>query len=201
MSRYGMKKSALSRFISRHLGEINKNGEHAVKTATGWSFDDAALQVLDRLRKFGVIDVTSAADTEYVNELKDMISELRKKIIKIQDENSSLKSQLIDSVRDQVELNKQLAGASMQLLKLQQQGNSSVELENENNLLKNRVSELEDKVSIMETENMNLHDKIDIFEKNGSKPNYEKMQLNIKYTTAWTRRSTARKISIVRIKR
>ena len=201
MGRYDMKKSALSRFLSRHLNEINRNGEHAVKTTTGWSFDDSAIQVLDRLRKFGTIDATATNNAEYVNELKDIVSELRKRIIALQDENSDLKSQLIDAVKVQVELNKQLAGVSIQLLQLQQRKGDAVELENENVVLKNRISELEDKVYTVETENTNLHDKIDTFEKNQSKPSPVRNQHVTKYTTAWNRRGISRRIQIAKIKK
>lgn len=201
MNRYGMKKSALSRFISRHLAEINQNGQHAIKTNMGWSFDGVAIQVLDRLRKFGEIDTPSVVDTEYINELKDLVSELREKIIELQNENSGLKSQLIDSVKDQVELNKQLAGVSIQLLQLQQRKGDVVELENENAVLKNRISELEDKVYTVETENTNLHDKIDTFEKNQSKPSLVRNQHATKYITAWNRRGISRRIQIAKIKK
>lgn len=201
LNRYGMKKSAFSRFLARHLEDINKDGSsHAVKTPSGWVFDDYAIVVLDRLRNFGDISF-SAGDPEQVKELNEIISALQQKLIKVHEENGSLKDQLLAATRDQVDLTKKLAAASIQVLQLQTQGSESDDLKNENRLLQEQVSGLKSQVSTMETEskrirseNDELHDKIREFNKVDK-------QVNTGIYRSWIRRGQGRKIKLVILRR
>lgn len=201
LNRYGMKKSAFSRFLARHLEDINKDGSsHAVKTPSGWVFDDYAIVVLDRLRNFGDISF-SAGDPEQVKELNDIISALQQKLIKVHEENGSLKDQLLAAIRDQVDLTKKLAAASIQVLQLQTQGSESDDLKNENRLLQEQVSGLKSQVFLLETErkhisaeNAELHDKIREFNKVDK-------QVNTGIYRSWIRRGQGRKIKLVILRR
>lgn len=202
LSRYGAKKSAFSRFLARHISEINKNGNHAIKTPAGWVFDNDAVLILDRLRNFGEVSPEST-DSEQVNSLKEIISGLQQKIIALQDENGNLKTQLIDATKDQVELTKQLAAASIEVLKLQQSNTSSNDnLEAENKTLKVQVDELKKQVSIVETErnrvcaeNNELYDRIEAIKKLS---NQEPIETHV---SQWQRRRQGRKIRLVSIKK
>lgn len=195
LSRYGIKKSAFSRFLARHLEEINKSGNHAIKSPSGWIFDDFAVEILDRLRNFGEVSPEST-DSAQVNSLKEIISSLQQKVIALQDENGNLKTQLIDASRDQVKLTKQLAAASIEVLKLQQSNTSDNDnLEIENKALKVQVDKLKRQVSTMETEskrvyaeNNELHDKIKQIRQshNANKGAYSR----------WSRKGSGRRITL-----
>lgn len=202
LSRYGAKKSAFSRFLARHISEINKNGNHAIKTPAGWIFDNDAVLILDRLRNFGEVSPGST-DSEQVNSLKEIISGLQQKIIALQDENGNLKTQLIDATKDQVELTKQLAAASIEVLKLQQSNTSDNDnLEIENKALKVQVDKLKRQVFTMETESKRvyteyneLHDRIKEIKKLNSQKTMET------HASQWPRRRQGRRIRLVSIKK
>lgn len=84
-NRYGMRKSALHKFLARHLGEINQHGQHALKTQNRWLFDDFAVSVLDRLRNFNQV---IPADVATIETLNDTISNLQQQLIAAQNLNN-----------------------------------------------------------------------------------------------------------------
>lgn len=122
-NRYGMRKSALHKFLARHLGEINHNGQHALKTQNRWVFDDFAVSVLDRLRNLGQVTLD---DSQTVQELNDTIANLQQQLIASQNANirhqetiSELKGQLISELKEKAEIKDKLASASFELLRIQ----------------------------------------------------------------------------------
>ena len=124
-NRYGMRKSALHKFLVRHLGEINHNGQHALKTQNKWVFDDFAVSVLDRLRNLGQVTLDDS-QSQTVQELNDTIANLQQQLIASQNANIrnqetilKLQGQLISELKEKSEIKDKLASASFELLRIQ----------------------------------------------------------------------------------
>ena len=50
--RYGITKGALSQYIKNRIEEVNKDGEHIIKSGQKIYFDDVAVERLDKMRNF-----------------------------------------------------------------------------------------------------------------------------------------------------
>ena len=149
-NRYGMRKSALHKFLARHLGEINQHGQHALKTQNRWLFDDFAVSVLDRLRNFNQV-IPAAADATTIEALNDTISNLQQQLLTAQQNNlqqlkeiSALKDQLISELKAKSEIKKQLAAAGFKILQIEQSAAESAKLIQDNINLKNELNSLKE---------------------------------------------------------
>lgn len=147
-NRYGMRKSALHKFLVRHLGEINHSGQHALKTQNRWLFDDFAVSVLDRLRNFNQV---IPADVATIETLNDTISNLQQQLLTAQQNNlqqlkeiSALKDQLISELKAKSEIKKQLAAAGFKILQIEQSAAESAKLIQDNINLKNELNSLKE---------------------------------------------------------
>lgn len=147
-NRYGMRKSALHKFLVRHLGEINRSGQHALKTQNRWLFDDFAVSVLDRLRNFNQV---IPADVATIETLNDTISNLQQQLLTAQQNNlqqlkeiSALKDQLISELKAKSEIKKQLAAAGFKILQIEQSAAESAKLIQDNINLKNELNSLKE---------------------------------------------------------
>ena len=74
--RYKLKKSALHKFLSRHMININQNGQHAIKRKNKWYFDETAVSILDRLRNFGQVPFTDPTPPRLIEIILNMQSEI-----------------------------------------------------------------------------------------------------------------------------
>lgn len=207
-SRYDLAQDALYKFISRHLDEINKDGNHAVKTQNKWFFDDIAVAHLDRLRNFAQV----ATDTQNNQQLHDMISNLQQQLIIAQNANirhletiSELKGQLIAELNEKAVIKDKLASASFELLRLQSSSTEKVSEENQQlnnklreeeqktNELRCRIDEMKKDAEKLKKENENLKRKI---------PSKAPMAVNISGTGNWNRRrSTSRIVKLAAIQK
>lgn len=141
--RYKLQKSAMHKFLARHMGEINQNGKHAFKTQNKWVFDDFALGVLDKLRGIGQV---IPADQQIVADLQKIIENLRQELIvmqkaniKCQEEISGLKDKLIFEMQEKANIKDKLASASFELLRLQSSENDISQLFQEKKVLENEL--------------------------------------------------------------
>lgn len=86
--RYGITKGALSQYIKNRIEEVNKDGEHIIKSGQKIYFDDIAIARLDKMRNF-------VSNIELANEVAEQEAKialladnrkLRAKIEKLQEE-------------------------------------------------------------------------------------------------------------------
>lgn len=170
--RYNMQKSAIHKFLARHLDEINKNGKHALKTQNKWIFDDAAIAMMDRLRGYGQIaledDQTIASLQEIIENLRQELISAQKVALKSKEEMSELKDQLIAEMREKAKIKDQLATVSFELLQgksndkeeVNQLSQEKKRLEDELKSTQTLAEKLEKTVEKLEDENGNLERKL-----------------------------------------
>ena len=204
-NRYGMRKSALHKFLARHLGEINHNGQHALKTQNKWVFDDFAVSVLDRLRNF---NQTIPADATTIETLNDTISNLQQQLIAAQNLNnrhqetiSELKGQLIAELKEKAEIKDKLASASFELLRIQANDKDTEKIQKENQRLrdnliaeKKKSTQLDNQIAEMNLKVKNLESENSILKKASQKS-------NINVLSGWNRRFSPHYIKLVNVKK
>ena len=205
-NRYGMRKSALHKFLSRHLGEINHNGQHALKTQNKWVFDDFAVSVLDRLRNF---NQTIPADATTIETLNDTISNLQQQLIAAQNLNnrhqetiSELKGQLIAELKEKAEIKDKLASASFELLRIQATDKDTEQIKKENQRLqdnltaeKKKSTQLDNQIAEMDLQLKNLENENSILKKESKKSNINAL------SSGWNRRFSPHYIKLVNVKK
>lgn len=88
--RYGITKGALSQYIRPRMEEINKDGEHIIRSGQKIYFDDVAVQRLDKMRNFtsNVELAQEVAEQEAKITLLAENRKLRAKIEKLQEEKT-----------------------------------------------------------------------------------------------------------------
>lgn len=198
-NRYGMRKSALHKFLARHLGEINHNGQHALKTQNKWVFDDFAVSVLDRLRNFNQTIPTDATTIETLN---DTISNLQQQLIAAQNLNnrhqetiSELKGQLIAELQEKAEIKDKLAAASFELLRIQANDKDTEKIQKENQRLQDNLTAEKKKSTQLDLQLKNLENENSILKKESQKSN-----INV-LSSGWNRRFSPHYIKLVNVKR
>lgn len=205
-NRYGMRKSALHKFLARHLGEINHNGQHALKTQNRWVFDDFAVSVLDRLRNLGQVTLD---DSQTVQELNDTIANLQQQLIASQNANirhqetiSELKGQLISELKEKAEIKDKLASASFELLRIQASDKDTEKIQKENQRLqdnliaeKKKSTQLDNQIAEMDLQLKNLENENSILKKETRKSN-----INV-LSSGWNRRFSPHYIKLVNVKK
>ena len=205
-NRYGMRKSALHKFLARHLGEINHNGQHALKTQNRWVFDDFAVSVLDRLRNLGQVTLD---DSQTVQELNDTIANLQQQLIASQNANirhqetiSELKGQLISELKEKAEIKDKLASASFELLRIQASDKDTEKIQKENQRLqdnltaeKKKSTQLDNQIAKMDLQLKNLENENSILKKEPRKSN-----INV-LSSGWNRRFSPHYIKLVNVKK
>lgn len=129
VNRYGMSKSALSRYIANHLDDIGK--EHAIKTAKGWVFDLMAVETLDRLRNRGISSTITVNDVsrQEIQGYKDTIANLQQLLLASQKETADARAETIAALRENQKLQKQLSLVSIQYAQLAEGKSTVHELE------------------------------------------------------------------------
>lgn len=205
-NRYGMRKSALHKFLVRHLGEINHSGRHALKTQNRWLFDDFAVSVLDRLRNFNQV---VPADVATIKTLNDTISNLQQQLIAAQNLNnrhqetiSELKGQLISELKEKAEIKDKLASASFELLRIQASDKDTEKIQKENQRLqdnliaeKKKSTQLDNQIAEMDLQLKNLENENSILKKESRKSN-----INV-LSSGWNRRFSTHYIKLVNVKK
>ena len=205
-NRYGMRKSALHKFLARHLGEINHNGQHALKTQNRWVFDDFAVSVLDRLRNLGQVTLD---DSQTVQELNDTIANLQQQLIASQNANirhqetiSELKGQLISELKEKAEIKDKLASASFELLRIQASDKDTEKIQKENQRLQdNLIAEkkkstlLDNQIAEINLQVKNLENENSILKKASKKSNINAL------SSGWNRRFSPHYIKLVNVKK
>ena len=205
-NRYGMRKSALHKFLARHLGEINHNGQHALKTQNRWVFDDFAVSVLDRLRNLGQVTLD---DSQTVQELNDTIANLQQQLIASQNANirhqetiSELKGQLISELKEKAEIKDKLASASFELLRIQASDKDTEKIQKENQRLqdnliaeKKKSTQLDNQIAEMNLQVKNLDNENSILKKETKKANINGL------SAGWNRRFSPHYIKLVNVKK
>lgn len=205
-NRYGMRKSALHKFLARHLGEINHNGQHALKTQNRWVFDDFAVSVLDRLRNLGQVTLD---DSQTVQELNDTIANLQQQLIASQNTNirhqetiSELKGQLISELKEKAEIKDKLASASFELLRIQASDKDTEKIQKENQRLqdnliaeKKKSTQLDNQIAEINLQVKNLENENSILKKASKKSNINAL------SSGWNRRFSPHYIKLVNVKK
>lgn len=202
-NRYGMRKSALHKFLVRHLGEINHSGQHALKTQNRWLFDDFAVSVLDRLRNFNQV---IPADVATIETLNDTISNLQQQLIAAQNLNnrhqetiSELKGQLIAELKEKSEIKDKLASASFELLRIRATDKDTEQIKKENKRLqddltteKQKSTQLDNQIAEMNLQVKTLENENSILKKESKKSNM---------SSGWNRRFSPHYIKLVNVKK
>lgn len=198
-NRYGMRKSALHKFLVRHLGEINHSGQHALKTQNRWLFDDFAVSVLDRLRNFNQV---IPADVATIETLNDTISNLQQQLIAAQNLNnrhqetiSELKGQLIAELKEKAEIKDKLASASFELLRIQASDKDTEKIQKENQRLQDNLTAEKKKSTQLDLQLKNLENENSILKKESQKSN-----INV-LSSGWNRRFSPHYIKLVNVKK
>lgn len=75
--RYGITKGALSQYIRPRIEEINKDGEHIIRSGQKIYFDDVAITKLDKMRNF-TSNIELAAEIASQKQKIDLLDENRK---------------------------------------------------------------------------------------------------------------------------
>lgn len=198
-NRYGMRKSALHKFLARHLGEINQHGQHALKTQNRWLFDDFAVSVLDRLRNFNQV---IPADVATIETLNDTISNLQQQLIAAQNLNnrhqetiSELKGQLIAELQEKAEIKDKLAAASFELLRIQANDKDTEKIQKENQRLQDNLTAEKKKSTQLDLQLKNLENENSILKKE-----FQKSNINV-LSSGWNRRFSPHYIKLVNVKK
>ena len=203
-NRYGMQKSALHKFLTRHMGEINQNGRHAVKTQNKWFFDDIAISIIDRMRNYGQ---ASFGDTQAIQALNDTISNLQQQLIAAQNANirhqetiSELKGQLITELKEKAEIKDKLASTTFELLRIQSADKDPQQIQREKQQLqdnltaeKQKSNQLDSQVKEMNLQIQKLENEKSLLKKVFKESN------KAASPSGWGRRGQPVKITLVKI--
>ena len=176
MTRYNMQRTALSKFLTRHLAEINKDGLHAAKNGRAWKFDETAIQIMDRIRgefQPGVFNEPEPRDSESVELLKNQISNLQQLLLAAQKDAIDAKNETINALRERDQLKNELATVSLKYAQLQASQDAS---------------------SYFASELKQLHKQNDVLCKQ-IEATFAKMRHNSN-GNGWTRRGGSRKIKL-----
>ena len=203
-NRYGMPQAGLYKFINRHIGEINQNGKHAVKTKNKWVFDEIAVSILDRLRNFGQV---SLDDPQTIQELNDTIANLQQQLIAAQNANirhqetiSELKGQLITELKEKAEIKDKLASTTFELLRIQSADKDTQQIQKEKQQLqdnlkaeKQKSNQLDSQVKEMNLQVQKLENENSLLKKVFKESNKQTSP------SGWGRRGQPVKITLVKI--
>ena len=203
-NRYGMPQAGLYKFINRHIGEINQNGKHAVKTKNKWVFDEIAVSILDRLRNFGQV---SLDDPQTIQELNDTIANLQQQLIAAQNANirhqetiSELKGQLITELKEKAEIKDKLASTTFELLRIQSADKDTEKIQKEKQQLqdnltaeKQKSNQLDNQVKEMNQQIQKLENEKSLLKKVFKESNKQTSP------SGWGRRGQPVKITLVKI--
>lgn len=203
-NRYGMQKSALHKFLTRHMSEINRNGQHAVKTQNKWLFDDIAISVIDRMRNYGQ---ASFSDVQTIQALNDTISNLQQQLIAAQNVNnrhqetiSELKGQLIAELKEKAEIKDKLASTTFELLRIQSADKDTQQIQKEKQQLqdnltaeKQKSNHLDSQVKEMNLQVQKLENENSLLKKVFKESNKQAP------SSGWSRRGQPVKIALVKI--
>lgn len=137
LARYGMKQSAFSRFLNRHIKDINASGTHVTKTGGLLYFDDTAVQFLDRLRGAFQMDL-QAPDSTAV--LQEEISRLKDVQLNLQQALLVSREELIEVMKDRDNIKNQLSDLSTKYALLAAGEDTSKHLKEENQTLRDQLS-------------------------------------------------------------
>ena len=137
LARYNMKQSAFSRFLNRHIKDINAAGSHVTKAGGLLYFDDTAVQYLDRLRGVSQLDL-QAPDSTAV--LQEEISRLKDVQLNLQQALLVSREELIEVMKDRDNIKNQLSDLSTQYALLAAGEDTSKHLKEENQALRNQLS-------------------------------------------------------------
>lgn len=137
LARYNMKQSAFSRFLNRHIKDINASGSHVTKAGGLLYFDDTAVQYLDRLRGVSQPDL-QAPDSIAV--LQEEISRLKDVQLNLQQALLVSREELIEVMKDRDNIKNQLSDLSTKYALLAAGEDTSKHLKEENQNLRNQLS-------------------------------------------------------------
>lgn len=99
--RYGISEAGIRKFINENLGKINQSGIHVKKVGKSFTADEEAVKIIDQLRNVGVTVVEEAVSDD--------------RILKLTEENSQLKTQLLLVMKELAEANKEAKTAYKEL--------------------------------------------------------------------------------------
>lgn len=137
LARYNMKQSAFSRFLNRHIKDINASGSHVTKAGGLLYFDDTAVQYLDRLRGVSQPDL-QAPDSTAV--LQEEISRLKDVQLNLQQALLVSREELIEVMKDRDNIKNQLSDLSTKYALLAAGEDTSKHLKEENQNLRDQLS-------------------------------------------------------------
>ena len=137
LARYNMKQSAFSRFLNRHIKDINASGSHVTKAGGLLYFDDTAVQYLDRLRGVSQPDL-QAPDSTAV--LQEEISRLKDVQLNLQQALLVSREELIEVMKDRDNIRNQLSDLSTKYALLAAGEDTSKHLKEENQNLRDQLS-------------------------------------------------------------
>lgn len=144
LARYGMKQSAFSRFLNRHINDINASGSHVTKAGGLLYFDDAAVQFLDRLRGAFQMDLqapdSAAVLQEEISRLKDVQLNLQQALLVSRDELAASRKETIEVMKERDAIRKQLSDLSIKYALLEAGEDTSKHLKEENQTLRDQLS-------------------------------------------------------------
>lgn len=137
LARYGMSKSALSRYIANHLDDIGEG--HAIKTRKGWIFDSDAVKTLDKLRNIMSSPTPVTVESLSAQEkqaYEDTISNLRQLLLVSEKELAEARAETIAAMKENRELKDKLSLVSIQYTQLAEGKSTTEELESLRNEIK-----------------------------------------------------------------
>lgn len=144
LARYGMKQSAFSRFLNRHISDINASGSHIIKAGGLLYFDDVAVQCLDRLRGAFQLQPQAPDSAEVLQEeisrLKDVLGNLQHALLVSRDELAASRKETIEVMKERDDIKTQLSDLSTKYALLAAGEDTSKHLKEENQALQNQLS-------------------------------------------------------------
>lgn len=144
LARYSMKQSAFSRFLNRHINDINASGAHVTKIGGLLYFDDAAVQFLDRLRGAFQMDLqapdSAAVLQEEISRLKDVLGNLQHALLVSREELAASRKETIEVMKDRDDIKTQLSDLSTKYALLAAGEDASKHLKEENQTLRDQLS-------------------------------------------------------------
>lgn len=81
MEHFGWKSAqAALKYIKTHMAEINRDGKHAYQAGGKWHFDAKAVERLEELRGFGLVDVMEKVESQRNTELAVTVTNLQTRL-------------------------------------------------------------------------------------------------------------------------
>lgn len=203
-NRYELPQAGLYKFINRHIGEINRNGKHAVKIQNKWVFDEIAVSVLDRLRNFGQ---AALEDSQTIQGLNDTISNLQQQLIAAQNANirhqetiSELKGQLITELKEKAEIKDKLASTTFELLRIQSADKDTQQIQKEKQQLQDNLTAEKQKSNHLDSQVKEMNLQVQKLENENSLLKKVFKESNKQTSpSGWGRRGQPVKITLVKI--